>query len=288
MPATLIDGKALAAQTRLALKARVATLPYAPHLVVVLASEDPASAIYVRNKGKAAEEVGIKSTQHTLTPGTSRESLLGLIAQLNADPDVDGILVQLPLPAQHDAQEVIAAIDPAKDVDGFHPVNAGRLARGDERALVSCTPLGVIRLLEHAGAALAGARAVVLGRSNIVGRPVAELLLNRSATVTVCHSRTVDLPARIGEADIVVAAIGKPEFVQGRLAARGRHRHRRGHQQARRRQGRGRRGLRVRLRARPRDHPRPGRRRSHDHRLPPREHREGRPAAALTDRSPIV
>ena len=215
MPATLIDGKALAAQTRLALKARVATLPYAPHLVVVLASEDPASAIYVRNKGKAAEEVGIKSTQHTLTPGTSREALLGLIAQLNADPDVDGILVQLPLPAQHDAQEVIAAIDPAKDVDGFHPVNAGRLARGDERALVSCTPLGVIRLLEHAGAPLAGARAVVLGRSNIVGRPVAELLLNRSATVTVCHSRTVDLPARIGEADVVVAAIGKPEFVQG-------------------------------------------------------------------------
>ncbi len=215
MAATPIDGKALAARTRAALAATVAPLAYRPHLAVVLASEDPASAIYVRNKSKAAHEVGIESTQHVLPPSTTREELLALIARLNADAAVDGILVQLPLPPQHDAQEVIAAIDPHKDVDGFHPLNAGRLARGDESGLVSCTPLGVIRLLEDARTTIPGARAVVLGRSNIVGRPVAELLLNRSATVTVCHSRTVDLPARIAEADIVVAAIGKPELVQG-------------------------------------------------------------------------
>lgn len=211
----IIDGKALAARTRATLAATVAPLAYRPHLVVVLASEDPASAIYVRNKSKAAHEVGIESTQHTLSPSTTREELLALIARLNADAGVDGILVQLPLPPQHDAQEVIAAIDPAKDVDGFHPINAGRLARGDETGLISCTPLGVIRLLEDAHTTIPGARAVVLGRSNIVGRPVAELLVNRSATVTICHSKTVDLPARIGEADIVVAAIGKPELVQG-------------------------------------------------------------------------
>jgi len=215
MAGALIDGKALAARIRAALKTDVAALAYRPHLVVVLASEDPASAVYVRNKGKAAEEVGIESTQHTLPPATSRQELLDLIANLNADPNVDGILVQLPLPKQHDQAEVISAIDPRKDVDGFHPANAGRLARGDESGLISCTPLGVIKLLEDSGATISGARAVVLGRSNIVGRPVAELLTNRSATVTICHSKTRDLPAVVREAEILVAAIGKTEFVRG-------------------------------------------------------------------------
>lgn len=215
MVASIIDGKALAARIRARLKDEVAPLGYHPHLVVVLASEDPASGIYVRNKTRAAQEVGIQSTQHTLEPDAPRERLLALIAELNADPTVDGILVQLPLPKQHDTQEVLAAIDPQKDVDGFHPLSAGKLARGDESGLISCTPLGIIRLLEDSKTTIEGARAVVLGRSNIVGRPVAELLLNRSATVTVCHSKTAELPARIAEADIVVAAIGKPEMVQG-------------------------------------------------------------------------
>ncbi len=216
MPAHIIDGKALAAKLRAELKATIDQLKGPrPRLVVILASDDPASAVYVRNKGKAAEEIGVRATEERLDPSTSAAALLARIAELNADPDVDGILVQLPLPRQHDAQAVIRAIAPEKDVDGFHPINAGRLARGDEGGLVSCTPKGVIRMLEESHTQIEGRRAVVLGRSNIVGRPMAELLLNRSATVTICHSKTRDLPAVIREAEILIAAIGKADFVKG-------------------------------------------------------------------------
>jgi methylenetetrahydrofolate dehydrogenase (NADP+)/methenyltetrahydrofolate cyclohydrolase len=225
MAARLIDGKAIARQVRGEVKARVDAmardLGVTPHLAVVLASEDSASAVYVRNKGKAAAEVGIRSTQHTLAPDTSPEALLGLVEQLNADPDVDGVLVQLPLPSQHDTEAIIRAIDPAKDVDGLHPENAGKLARGDESCLVPCTPSGAIRLIEEAGASIAGSEAVVLGRSRLVGRPVADLLLNRHATVTVCHSRTRDLAEVVGRADILVAAVGKEAFVDGRWVKAG-------------------------------------------------------------------
>ena len=214
----VIDGKALAQTVREALKAKVeamvATGRPAPHLAVVLASDDPASAVYVRNKGKAADQVGIRSTQHTLPSDTAPEALLALVDQLNADPDIDGVLVQLPLPKQHDEEAVIRRIDPTKDVDGLNPANAGRLARGDEDCLVPCTPLGCIRLIEEAATPIKGASAVVIGRSRLVGRPVADLLLNRHATVTVCHSRTGDLPAVCREADILVAAVGRGRFVQ--------------------------------------------------------------------------
>lgn len=216
----VIDGQAIAAKVRGEVKQKVESLAQergvAPHLVVVLASDDPASGIYVRNKGKACAQVGIRSTQHTLAPDTSPSALLDLVAQLNEDPDVDGILVQLPLPSQHDTEAVIGSIRPEKDVDGLHPENAGRLSRGDEtHALVPCTPRGSLRLIEESGATISGARAVVIGRSRLVGRPMADLLINRHATVTTCHSRTKDLPERIREADIVVAALGRPEFVKG-------------------------------------------------------------------------
>lgn len=214
-----IDGKAIAQKVRHEIKDEVTTLSQrigtTPHLVVVLASDDPASAIYVRNKAKACAEVGIRSTQHNLPADASPETVLDLVKQLNEDPDVDGILVQLPLPKQHDEERVIRSIDPDKDVDGLHPLNAGKLSRGDENCLIPCTPKGCIRLIEEAGVEIKGKRAVVLGRSRLVGRPVADLLINRHATVTVCHSRTQDLPARVREADIVVAAIGKAEFVLG-------------------------------------------------------------------------
>ena len=215
----IIDGKALAEKVREELKADVdafvAAGRPAPHLAVVLASDDPASAVYVRMKGKAADQVGIRSTQHTLPASTSAPDLLALVDRLNNDPDVDGILVQLPLPAHHDEETVIRRISANKDVDGLTPTNAGRLARGDENALMPCTPLGCIRLIEEAGTAIRGARATVVGRSRLVGRPVADLLLNRHATVTVCHSRTHDLPAACREADILVAAVGRGRFVQG-------------------------------------------------------------------------
>jgi len=215
----LIDGKAIAKKVRGEIAAEVkaleAKIGTTPHLVVVLASEDPASAVYVRMKGKAAAEVGIRSTQHDLSPDTSKEDLLALVKQLNEDDDVDGILVQLPLPDQHDTEEVIRSIDPTKDVDGLHPLNAGKLSRGDEKCLIPCTPRGCIRLIEESGCEIKGKRAIVLGRSRLVGRPVADLLLNRHATVTVCHSRTQDLPGRVRESDIVIAAIGREEMVKG-------------------------------------------------------------------------
>jgi methylenetetrahydrofolate dehydrogenase (NADP+)/methenyltetrahydrofolate cyclohydrolase len=215
--ARILDGKALAAELRAAVKIvaeGLAARGVQPALAVVLVGEDPASQVYVRNKTKACQEAGVAVLDHKLPADTSEQALLELVARLNADPRVDGILVQLPLPKQIREARVIEAISADKDVDGFHPENVGRLWAGQPR-FVPCTPLGIMRLIERAGLALAGAEAVVLGRSNIVGKPVAALLIAQSATVTVCHSRTRDLPARVRAADVVVAAIGKPELVRG-------------------------------------------------------------------------
>jgi methylenetetrahydrofolate dehydrogenase (NADP+)/methenyltetrahydrofolate cyclohydrolase len=214
MSARIIDGKAVAAALRARLAEQVAGLPFRPGLAVVLVGEDPASTVYVRNKDRAALAAGIAAETIRLPADTTEAALLARIAQLNADPAVDGILVQLPLPPQIRAQAVIEAIDPAKDVDGFHPVNAGKLASGHP-FLVPCTPLGVMRLLAEAGVTAAGARALVLGRSAIVGRPMALLLLAADATVTVAHSRTRDLAAECRRAEILVAAVGRPEMVRG-------------------------------------------------------------------------
>ena len=218
MTAKIIDGKAAAA----AIRARVAEIALEfnrrtgrqPGLATVLVGEDPASAVYVRSKGKATAEAGMASFAHKLPETTSEAELLDLVDRLNRDDAVDGILVQLPLPEQIDASWVIAAIDPAKDVDGFHPMNAGRLAAGLD-ALVPCTPYGCLHLLKQELGSLAGKEAVVIGRSNIVGKPMALLLIGESATVTVAHSRTLDLPDVVRRADIVVAAVGRPEMVEG-------------------------------------------------------------------------
>jgi methylenetetrahydrofolate dehydrogenase (NADP+)/methenyltetrahydrofolate cyclohydrolase len=220
MSARIIDGKAVAAGLRAQIAARVAALSFRPGLRVVRVGEDPASGVYVRNKDKAAQEVGFDSATLHLPAATTQAELLAVVAGLNADPSVDGILVQLPLPAHLDAEAVIAAVDPAKDVDGFHPLNAGRLAAGLP-GLVPCTPKGVMHLLRAAGAALPGARAVVLGRSQIVGRPMAQLLLAADCTVTIVHSRTRDLPAECRRAEILVAAVGRPEMVRGDWLAEG-------------------------------------------------------------------
>ncbi len=214
MTARIIDGKAVAATLRAELAARVATLAFQPGLTVILVGDDPASAVYVRSKDRAAKEAGILAQTIRMPAETAQATLLAEIARLNADPEVDGILVQLPLPGHIDAQAVIAAIDPGKDVDGFHPVNVGALA-GGQPGLVPCTPAGVMKLLSHAGATLAGARALVLGRSAIVGRPVAALLLAADATVTIAHSRTRDLAAECRRADILIAAVGRAEMVRG-------------------------------------------------------------------------
>lgn len=219
VPAKLIDGKAIAQQVRAEVRGRVEAMEKAvgvtPHLAVVLASDDPASAVYVRNKGKAAAEVGIRSTQHTLDPNCPKEELRALVDALNRDPDIDGILVQLPLPKQHDTEQILRSIEPSKDVDGLHPENAGRLSRGDEGCLIPCTPRGAVRLIDEAGERIEGKHAVVVGRSRLVGRPVADLLLNRHATVTVCHSRTKDLPSVVASAEILVAAVGRESFIRG-------------------------------------------------------------------------
>ena len=218
MTARRIDGRAAAAAVRervaaaaSALKARTGR---APGLATVLVGEDPASAVYVRSKGKATGEAGMESFSHQLPVDTSEEALLDLVVLLNNDDRVDGILVQLPLPPHIDSSRVIAAIDPAKDVDGFHPVNAGRLATGLD-ALVPCTPLGCLYLLKQELGSIAGKDAVVIGRSNIVGKPMAMLLLGESATVTVAHSKTRNLPEVTRRADIVVAAVGRAEMVRG-------------------------------------------------------------------------
>jgi methylenetetrahydrofolate dehydrogenase (NADP+)/methenyltetrahydrofolate cyclohydrolase len=214
----IIDGKAFAEGLRGRLAKEVAALKAAhgvvPGLAVVLVGEDPASQVYVRNKAKQTVEVGMASFEHKLSPETSQAELLALVARLNSDPAVNGILVQLPLPKQIDPQAVLDAIDPDKDVDGFHVVNAGRLATGG-RALVPCTPLGCLMLLKDRLGELAGRRAMVLGRSNIVGKPMAQLLLGESCTVIIAHSRTRDLPAECRRAEILVAAVGKPEMVRG-------------------------------------------------------------------------
>ncbi len=209
-----IDGKAIAAELRAQMKAQVSQMEedgVTPGLAVVLVGEDPASHTYVRNKKRACEETGIYSEVHTLPASFGQAALLDLIAQLNARPDIDGILVQSPLPEGYDEQAVVNAIAPDKDVDAFHPENVGRLSLG-EAAFLPCTPAGILALLRHEGISVAGKRCVVVGRSNIVGKPMAMLLLQADGTVTVCHSKTQDLPAVTREADILIAAIGKPKF----------------------------------------------------------------------------
>jgi methylenetetrahydrofolate dehydrogenase (NADP+)/methenyltetrahydrofolate cyclohydrolase len=215
-----MDGKALALRLRGRVAERVAALPFRPGLRVVRVGDDPASAVYVRNKDRAAAAAGFDSETILLPADTRETALLYLIGELNADPAVDGILVQLPLPPQIRQEAVVDAIDPAKDVDGFHPVNAGLLATR-QPSLVPCTPKGVMHLLREAGVALAGARAVVLGRSLIVGRPMLQLLLDADCTVTVVHSRSRDLPAECRRADVLVAAVGRPEMVRGDWVAPG-------------------------------------------------------------------
>ena len=218
MTASLIDGKAFAAGLRERVAARAAGFASqtgrAPGLAVVLVGEHPPSAAYVRSKAKATIEAGMESFEHKLPAGISQSQLIALIDQLNSDDRVDGILVQLPLPGGIDEQAVITSIDPAKDVDGFHPMNAGRLAIGLE-ALVPCTPLGCLMLLQHELGDLSGLDAIVVGRSNIVGKPMAQLLIQANCTVTLAHSRTRDLAAAVGRSDIVVAAVGRPELIRG-------------------------------------------------------------------------
>ena len=218
MTARRIDGKAAAQAIRDRVAEQVRAFLQeagrAPGLATVLVGEDPASAVYVRSKNRATAEAGMASFAHNLPDTTSEDELLELVASLNADERVDGILVQLPLPPQIDERRVIEAVDPAKDVDGFHPVNAGRLASG-LAALVPCTPFGCLHLLKQELSDLNGLDAVVIGRSNIVGKPMAQLLLAENATVTIAHSRTRDLPDVVRRADIVVAAVGRPEMVRG-------------------------------------------------------------------------
>ena len=220
MTARLIDGKAVAAELRRAIAARVAGLSFRPGLRVVRVGDDPASGVYVRNKDRAAAEAGFDSATIHLPAETSEAELLAFVERLNADPAVDGILVQLPLPRQIRADVVISAVAPEKDVDGFHPLNAGRLASG-QPGLVPCTPKGVMHLLRAAGCSLPGARALVVGRSGIVGRPMAQLLLGADCTVTIAHSRTRDLAAECRRAEILVAAVGRPQMVRGDWVAEG-------------------------------------------------------------------
>ncbi len=213
---TILDGKAVAQRVRQEVAERtqafVAERGRAPGLHVVLAGDDPASAVYVRNKERAAEQVGFVGKVHRLPASVTQGELESLVAQLNADPSVDGILVQLPLPDGIDEAPILKLIDPSKDVDGFHAQNVGALWSG-QPLLVPCTPRGCIRLLDEANVDLAGARALVIGRSNIVGKPVAALLLARNATVSIAHSRSKDLPARCREADVVVAAVGRAKMI---------------------------------------------------------------------------
>ena len=219
MTAKIIDGKAYAEGLRARIAKAVKELEtkhgLKPGLAVVLVGEDPASKVYVANKAKQTVEVGMNSWEHKLPVSTSEKDLLALVDKLNKDPKVHGILVQLPLPKQIDSTKVLSAIDPAKDVDGFHVVNVGKLSTGQD-ALVACTPVGSVMLAKDAlGQKLDGLEAVVIGRSNIVGKPVAQLLLAENCTVTIAHSRTRDLPAVVRRADLVIAAVGRPEMVKG-------------------------------------------------------------------------
>jgi methylenetetrahydrofolate dehydrogenase (NADP+)/methenyltetrahydrofolate cyclohydrolase len=214
--ARLLDGSVVAARIKQAVQDEIARLSetggYRPCLAAVRVGEDPASAVYVRNKIKASEEVGIRSEHHALPASISTDELLELINDLNRRDDVDGILTQLPLPSQIDETTIIEAIDPAKDVDGFHPINVGRLAQG-RPGFVPCTPAGIIELLDYNAIEIRGANACVVGRSQIVGRPMAQLLLQRDATVTVCHSRTRDLAAVTRQADLLIVAIGRAGMI---------------------------------------------------------------------------
>lgn len=217
MTASIIDGNAIAAKRRAAVAVRVAELKargLTPGLAVVIVGEDPGSVVYVRMKQKDCDEVGIFSEKHALPEQTSQDDLLALVAQLNARDEIHGILVQLPLPKHIDEDTVLDAIDPEKDVDGFHPTNVGRMLVGKE-TLLPCTPHGCTVMLDETGIDLTGKEAVVIGRSNIVGKPVAVLLLERHATVTICHSRTRDLPGVVRRADVIVAAVGRPKMVTG-------------------------------------------------------------------------
>ena len=215
MSAKIIDGKQVAARCREELKQQVAALRargIIPGLAVILVGEDPASQVYVRNKHRACEELGIHSEQYTLSADTDRQTLLDLITELNGREEIDGILVQLPLPGHLDEKEILSAIDPAKDVDSFHPQNVGRLVIGDY-FFAPCTPSGILTLIDSAGVDLTGKECVVIGRSNIVGKPMALMLLHRNATVTVCHSKTRELPSVTRRADVLISAVGKAGFV---------------------------------------------------------------------------
>ena len=219
MSAKILDGKALAARIKDKLAIEVDELRargVEPGLAVVLVGEDPASQIYVRNKTASCAKAGIRTFDHRLPATTSQAELLALVAKLNADPVIDGILIQLPLPRGLDAREILPAVDPRKDVDGIHPDNLGHLVMGEPR-FVACTPAGVMKLIEESalGTSLAGVNAVVVGRSSMVGKPMAALLTNADATVTVCHSKTRDLAAVVSRADLVVAAVGRPEMIRG-------------------------------------------------------------------------
>ena len=223
MSATMISGKEISAKLRLSVKAEADALRakgVVPGLAVILAGDDPASAIYVRNKEKACEECGFYSEKYVLPAETSQDELLSLIAKLNADPRIHGILCQLPLPAHISEQAVILAIDPAKDVDAFHPVNVGRIMTGDYD-FVPCTPAGVMAMLDECGIDPKGKHCVVVGRSNIVGKPMSMLLLHRHGTVTICHSRTKDLADVCRSADILVAAVGKAGFITADMVKEG-------------------------------------------------------------------
>lgn len=223
MSARIIDGKAVAARCRAELKARTEELKgegITPGLAVILVGEDPASQVYVRNKHKACDELGIHSEQYTLSENTSREELLSLIAELNSREAIDGILVQLPLPGHLDQKEILSAIDPAKDVDAFHPQNVGRIVIGDY-FFAPCTPSGILTLIDSTGVDMTGKECVIIGRSNIVGKPMALLALHRNATVTVCHSKTRNLPEVTRRADILISAVGKAGFVTGEMVKPG-------------------------------------------------------------------
>lgn len=213
MTAQVLDGKKLAQSVRLGLKQKIAVFPQAPGLAVIIAGNNPASEIYVRSKEKACRETGIIPYTYRLPADTSADELLSLIQKLNASPEINGILVQLPLPAHLDTTQILGAVAPEKDVDGFHPLNAGLVVQKQAGAFLPCTPKGIIRLLRQTGKDLNGLNAVVVGRSQIVGLPAAHLLLNENCTVTVAHSRTRGLASLCRSADILVAAVGKPEFI---------------------------------------------------------------------------
>lgn len=213
----IIDGKAIAADIRKAIAADVAVLKQqgvTPGLAVVLVGDDPASRVYVSMKEKACEQAGIFSDEHKLPAETTEAQLLALIEELNSDQRIDGILVQLPLPDHIDENKVLESITPTKDADGFHPYNVGRLVTGNP-LFQPCTPYGIMKMLEHIGVDLTGKEVVVVGRSNIVGKPVALMCLAKHATVTLCHSRTRDLPAKVAQADVLIAAVGRPEMIRG-------------------------------------------------------------------------